>query len=75
MLTITVKEITLNNLGNLNIKGESDLYDNTGNKIGIVKIDLPNCKVEDGEIVAMSSNGAETGMNREQRRKMKFGKL
>lgn len=68
MLTITVKEITLNNLGNLNIKGESDLYDNTGNKIGIVKIDLPNCKVEDGEIVVMSSNGVETGINREQRK-------
>lgn len=75
MLTITVKEITPNNLGNLNIKGESDLYDNTGNKIGIVKIDLPNCKVEDDRIVVMSSNGIETGMNREQKRKMKFGKL
>ena len=75
MLTITAKEITPNNLDNLNIKGESDLYDNTGNKIGVVKIELPNCKVEDGEIVAMSSNGVETGMNREQRRKMKFGKL
>ena len=75
MLTITPKEITLNNLGNLNIKGESDLYDNTGNKIGVVKIDLPNCKIEDGEIVAMSSNGVETGMNREQRRKIMFGKL
>ena len=74
MLTITVKEITLNNLGNLNIKGESDLYDNTGNKISIVKIDLPNCKVEDGEIVVMGSNGVETGMNREQRRKQKNGK-
>lgn len=73
MLTITVKEITLNNLGNLNIKGESDLYDHTDDKIGVVKIDLPNCKVEDGEIVAMSSNGAETGMNREQRRRMKRG--
>lgn len=71
MLTITAKEITPNNLGNLNIKGESDLYDSIGNKIGIVKIDLPNCKVEDGVIVAMSSNGVETGMNREQRRKMK----
>ena len=75
MLTITPKEITLNNLGNLNIKGESDLYDNTSNKIGTVKIDLHNCKIEDGEIVAMSSNGVETGMNREQRRKIKFGKL
>ena len=74
MLTITVKEITSNNLGNLNIKGESDLYDNTGNKIGAVKIDLPNCKVENGEIVAMNSDGVETGINREQRRKMKFGK-
>ena len=74
MLTITPKEITLNNLGNLNIKGESDLYDNTSNKIGTVKIDLPNCKIEDGEIVAMSSNGVETGMNREQRRNMKRGK-
>ena len=69
MLTITTKEITPNNLGNLNIKGESDLYDNTGNKIGVVKIELPNCKVEDGEIVAMSSNGVETGMNRKQRRR------
>ena len=75
MLIITPKEITLNNLGNLNIKGESDLYDNTGNKIGVVKIDLPNCKIEDGEIVAMSSDGVETGINREQRRKMKFGKV
>lgn len=73
MLTITVKEITPNNLGNLNIKGESDLYDNTGNKIGVVKIDLPNCKVEDDGIVVMSSNGVETGINREQRRKMKRG--
>ena len=75
MLTITIKEITPNNLGNLNIKGESDIYDNTDDKIGVVKIDLSNCTVEDGEIVAMSSNGVETGMNREQRRKMKFGKL
>jgi len=75
MLTITSKEITFNNLGNLNIKGESDLYDNTGNKIGVVKIDLPNCKVEDGEIVVMGSNGVEIGINREQRRKIKFGKL
>lgn len=75
MLTITVKEITLNNLGNLNIKGESDLYGNTGNKIGIVKIDLPNCKVEDGKIVVMSSNRVETGMNRKQRRKIKFGEV
>ena len=75
MLSITTKEITLNNIGNLNIKGESNLYDNAGNRVGVVKIDLPNCKVEDGEIVAMSSNGAETGMNREQRRKIKFGKL
>lgn len=74
MLTITAKEITPNNLGNLNIKGESDLYDNTGNRIGVVKIDLPNCKVEDGEIVVMGSSGVETEMNREQRRKMKFGK-
>lgn len=71
MLTITAKEITLNNLGNLNIKGESDLYDNTGNKIGVVKIDLPNCKIEDDKIVVISSNEVETGMNREQRRKMK----
>ena len=71
MLTITAKEITLNNLGNLNIKGESDLYDNTGNKIGVVKIDLPNCKVEDGEIVVMGSNEVETGINRGQRKKMK----
>ena len=53
MLTITAKEITPNNLRNLNIKGESDLYDNTGNRIGVVKIDLPNCKIEDGEIVVM----------------------
>lgn len=75
MLTMTAKEITLNNLGNLNIKGESDLYDNTGNKIGVVKIELPNCKVEDDKIVVISSNGVETGTNREQRRKMKFGKL
>ena len=74
MLTITPKEITLNNLGNLDIKGESDLYDNTGNKIGVVKIELPNCKVEDGEIIAMSSNGVEARMNREQMRKMKRGK-
>lgn len=74
MLTITAKEITLNNLGNLNIKGESDLYNNTDNRIGVVKIDLPNCKVQDGEIVVMSSNGVETGMNREQRRKQKHGK-
>lgn len=73
MLTITFKEITSNNLGNLNIKGESDLYDSIGNKIGIVKIDLPNCKVEDDGIVVMSSNGVETGINREQRRKMKRG--
>lgn len=59
MLTITAKEITLNNLGNLNIKGESDLYDNTGNKIGIVKIEFPNCKVEDDSIVVMGSNGVK----------------
>lgn len=71
MLVTTIKEITPNNLGNLNIKGESDLYDNTGNKIGIVKIDLPNCKVEDDRIVVMESNRVETGMNREQRRKTK----
>lgn len=75
MLTITAKEITPNNLGNLNIKGESDLYDNTGNRIGVVKIELPNCKIEDGEIVVMGSNGVETRMNREQRRKMKFVNL
>lgn len=75
MLTITAKEITPNNLGNLNIKGESDLYDNTGNRIGVVKIELPNCKIEDGEIVVMGSNRVEIGTNREQRRKMKFGKL
>ena len=75
MLTITPKEITLNNLGNLNIKGESDLYDNTGNKIGVVKIELPNCKVEDDKIVVISSNGVEIGTNREQRRKIKFVKL
>ena len=75
MLTITAKEITPNNLGNLNIKGESDLYDNTGNRIGVVKINLPNCKVEDDRIVVMGSNGVKTEMNREQRRKMKFGKL
>ena len=75
MLNITIKEITPNNLGNLNIKGESDLYDNTDNRIGVVKIELPNCKVEDGEIVVMGSNGVETETNREQRRKMKFGKL
>lgn len=75
MLTITAKEITPNNLGNLNIKGESDLYDNTGNRIGVVKIELPNCKVEDDGVVAMGSNGVETGMNREQRRKIKFGKV
>lgn len=74
MLTTTVKKITLNNLGNLNIKGESDLYDNTGNKIGIVKIELPNCKVEDDEIVVMSSKGILERMNREQRRKQKYGK-
>lgn len=74
MLTITTKEIAPNNLGNLDIKGESDLYDNTGNKIGVVKIELPNCKVEDGEIIAMSSNGVEARMNREQMRKMKRGK-
>lgn len=75
MLTITAKEITFNNLGNLNIKGESDLYDNTGNRIGVVKIDLPNCKVEDDGVVVMGSSGVETGMNREQRRKIKFGKV
>lgn len=68
---MTIKEITPNNLGNLNIKGESDLYDNTGNRIGVVKIDLPNCKVEDDRIVVMGSNGVETGMNREQRGKIK----
>lgn len=75
MLTITAKEITPNNLGNLNIKGESDLYDNTGNRIGVVKIDLPNCKVEDDEIIVMDTSGVKIGMNREQRRKIKFGKL
>lgn len=75
MLTITTKETTLNNLGNLNIKGESDLYDNTGNRVGVVKIDLPNCKIEDDKIVVISSNGVETEMNREQRRKMKFVNL
>lgn len=74
MLTITIKEITPNNLDNLNIKGESDLYDNTNNKIGVVKIDLPNCKIEDGEIVAMISKGILERMNREQRRKQKRGK-
>lgn len=71
MLTITAKEITPNNLGNLNIKGESDLYDNTGNRIGVVKIELPNCKVKDEGIVVLGSNRVKTGMNREQRRKMK----
>lgn len=75
MLTITAKEITINNLGNLNIKGESDLYDNTGNRIGVVKIELHNCKVEDDGVVTMGSSGVENGMNREQRKKMKFGKL
>lgn len=75
MLTITAKEITPNNLGNLNIKGKSDLYDNTGNRVGVVKIDLPNCKIEDDKIVVISSNGVETEMNREQRRKMKFVNL
>ena len=50
------------------------MYDNTSNKIGVVKIDLPNCKVEDGEIVAMSSNGILERMNREQRRKQKHEK-
>lgn len=75
MLTTTIKEIKLNNLGNLNIKGESDLYDNTGNRNGVVKIDLPNCKVEDDEVIAMDTSGVETGMNREQRRKIKFGKV
>lgn len=74
MLTITAKEITINNLGNLNIKGESDLYNNAGNRIGVVKIELPNCKVEDDEVIAMGTSGVETGMNREQRRKIKFGK-
>ena len=74
MLTITIKEITPNNLDNLNIKGESDLYDNTNNKIGVVKIDLPNCKIEDGEIVTMISKGILERMNREQRRKQKRGK-
>ena len=74
MLTTAVKKITLNNLGNLDIKDESDLYDNTGNKIGIVKIELPNCKVEDDEIVVMSSKGILERMNREQRRKQKYGK-
>lgn len=74
MLIITAKEITLNNLGNLNIKGESDLYDNTGNRIGAVKIELPNCKIEDDRIVVMGSNGVLEGMNREQRRKQKHGK-
>lgn len=67
MLTTTAKKITLNNLGNLNIKGDSDLFDNEGNKIGVVKIDLPNCKVEDGEIVAMSSKGILERMNRKQK--------
>lgn len=75
MLSITTKGITPNNLGNLNIKGESDLYDNTGNRIGVVKIDLPNCKVEDDGIVVMGSSGVEIGMNREQRRKIKYGKV
>lgn len=75
MLTTTIKEIKLNNLGNLNIKGESDLYDNTGNRNGVVKIDLPNCKVEDDEVIAMDTSGVETGMNREQRRRIKFGKV
>lgn len=71
MLSITIKGITLNNIGNLNIKGESNLCDNAGNRIGIVKIELPNCKVEDGGIVVLGSNRVKTGMNREQRRKMK----
>ena len=71
MLTITAKEITLNNLGNLNIKGESDLYDNTGNRVGVVKIELPNCVVEEEGIVVLGSDGVKTGMNREQRRKKK----
>lgn len=75
MLSITTKGITLNNIGNLNIKGESNLCDNAGNRIGVVKIDLPNCKVEDDGIVVMGSSEVETGMNREQRRKIKFGKV
>lgn len=72
MLSITTKGITLNNIGNLNIKSESNLCDNAGNRIGVVKIELPNCKVEDGEIVAMGSSGVKTGMNREQRRKIRW---
>ena len=75
MLSITTKEITVNNLGNLNIKGESDLYDNTGNRVGVVKIELPNCKVEDEGIVVMDTSRVETGINREQRRKIKVGNL
>ena len=61
LLTTKIIFIENNNVGNLHIKGESNLLNNSKEKIGTVKIDIPNCYIDTNkEIVALSSNFQHT---------------
>lgn len=57
MLNLKIKSIERNKKGNFHIIGDSNLLDEKGNKIGIVKIDIPNGTFDkDNGIIAFPSN-------------------
>ena len=59
MLATKITFIENNNVGNLHIKGESNLLNNSKEKIGTVKIDIPNCYINTNkEIVVLASNSS-----------------
>ena len=60
LLTTKIIFIENNNVGNLHIKGESNLLNNSKEKIGTVKIDIPNCYINTNEeIVVLASNSSK----------------
>lgn len=57
MLNLKIKSIKRNKKGNFHIIGDSNLLDKKGNKIGIVKIDIPNGTFDkDNGIIVLPSN-------------------
>lgn len=60
LLTTKIIFIENNNVGNLHIKGELNLLNNSKEKIGTVKIDIPNCYIDTNEeIVVLTSNSSK----------------
>lgn len=60
----------------MHLRGESDLFDNTGKKCGSVTIDMPVAFIEKDGITCLGSDAvsSKNPRNRKERRKLKYKK-